>query len=162
SSTEDAPMDRSHLSASQHPAVVRTAGNAALDLLLPTRAGGCGELVTAARTGRTVLKVAILWQPQDGCPVRRGPPSRPAPGRQIYSYMLRAWRFSGPTMSGARYYLHSDARRLSLPGRGDGLVQPLRAQLETLQRHGDRLLAGRAPRCFSLRPARNLELRSGR
>jgi transposase InsO family protein len=32
-----------------------------------------------------------------------------------------------------RYYLHSDAWRLSIPGRRDGLVPPLRAELGTLQ-----------------------------
>src|SRR5207342_2374801 len=30
-----------------------------------------------------------------------------------------------------RYYLHSDAGRVSLPGRGNGLVQPIRSQLGT-------------------------------
>ena len=43
-----------------------------------------------------------------------------------------------------RYYVRSDAGWLPLPGRGDGLVQPFRAQLGTLQHDGDRLLPGRA------------------
>src|SRR5439155_22818928 len=61
-----------------------------------------------------------------------------------------------------RYYVYSDAWRLPLPGGRDGLVQPLRAQLGTLQYDGDRLLSGRAGGGVPLRPTRNLELRSGR
>ncbi len=60
-----------------------------------------------------------------------------------------------------RYYVYSDAWRLSVPGRGDGLVQPLRAQLGAVQYDGNRLLPGRASRGIPLRPTRNLELRSG-
>ena len=60
-----------------------------------------------------------------------------------------------------RYYLPSDAWRLSLFGRGDGLVQPLRTQLGTFQYDGDRVLHSGAGRRVSLRPTRNLELRSG-
>ena len=60
-----------------------------------------------------------------------------------------------------RYYVYSDAWRLPLSGRRHGLVQPLRAQLGTLQHYGDRLLPGRAGERVPLRPTRNLELRSG-
>src|SRR5450759_2830579 len=60
-----------------------------------------------------------------------------------------------------RYYVCSDAGWLSLPGRGDGLVQPFRAQLGTLQHDGDWLLPGGARSRVSFRPARDLELRSG-
>src|SRR6185437_5644916 len=60
-----------------------------------------------------------------------------------------------------RYYLPSDAWRFSLSGRGDGLVQPLCAQLGTFQYDGNGLLPGGAGGRVSFRPARNLELRSG-
>src|ERR1700687_3433926 len=70
-------MDRSRPSAPQHSTAVRTAGSAALDLLLPADAGQCGELAAVARARRTVPEVAVLRQPQDGRRVRRGPPSRP-------------------------------------------------------------------------------------
>jgi len=40
-----------------------------------------------------------------------------------------------------RYYVPSDAWRHPLPGGRNGLVQPLRDQLGTLQHHGDRLLS---------------------
>src|ERR1035437_10108366 len=60
-----------------------------------------------------------------------------------------------------RYYIYSDAWRVPLPGRCHGLVQPLRAELGTLQYHGDRLLSGCAGSRVPLRPTRDLELRSG-
>src|SRR5262249_12249013 len=71
-------MDRFHPSAPQHSTAVRTAGSAALDLLLPAATGESGELTAAAHTRRAVIETAVLWQPQDGRRVRRGPPSRPA------------------------------------------------------------------------------------
>src|ERR1035438_6361130 len=39
------------------------------------------------------------------------------------------------------YYRHSDAWGLPVFGRGHGLVQPLCAQLGTVQHHGNRLLS---------------------
>src|ERR1700674_1088132 len=71
-------MDRSRSSAAHRATAVRTAGGAALNLLPPASAGECGELAAAARARRTVSEVAVLRQPQDGCRVRRGAPSRPA------------------------------------------------------------------------------------
>src|ERR1700730_9098088 len=174
-------MDRSHSSAPQHSTAVRTAGSAALDLLLPAAAGERGELAAVARARRVVPEAAVLWQPQDGRRVRRGPPPRPAadahfgnrsslpqtapesPGSRPpdlpVSVARRSDRAAQPRLE-HRYYVYSDAWRLSLPGCGDGLVQPLRTQLGTFQHHGDGLLSGRARRRVSLRPARNLELRS--
>lgn len=87
--------------------------------------------------------------------------SRPAPGHQIYPYLLRGVEILPKSRLEHRYYLHSDAGQLPLPGRGGGLVQPLRAQLGAVQYNGNRLLPGGAGRCVPLRPARNLELRSG-
>src|ERR1700678_2525848 len=72
-------MDRSCPSAPEHPTAVRTAGRASLDLLLPAAAGERGELAAVARARRVVPEVAVLWQPQDGRQIRRGPPSRSAP-----------------------------------------------------------------------------------
>jgi len=71
-------MDRSHSSAPQHPTAVRAAGPAALNLLLPASAGERGELAAVAYPRRVVSEVTFLWQPEDGRPVRRGSPSRPA------------------------------------------------------------------------------------
>src|SRR5579864_2133195 len=71
-------MDRSRPSPPQHSTAVRTAGSAALDLLLPATAGERGELAAVARARRPLPEVAVLRQPQDGRRVRRGPPSRPA------------------------------------------------------------------------------------
>ena len=66
--------------------------------------------------------------------------SRPVAGHQIYPYLLRGVAIERPNQvwSTDITYL-PDAWRLSVLGRGDGLVQPLRAQLGTLQHHGDRL-----------------------
>src|SRR5579863_3242075 len=175
-------MERSATSAPQYSTAVRTAGSAALDLLLSAAAGERGEPAPDAPARRAVHEAPVLRQPQDGCrvgdqsqtratvdahsghrsslpqtqlePTGAGSRSVPVPA---------AWRRHRKAKSRLehRYYVHSDAGRLSLPGCGDGLVQPLRAQLGTLQHHGDGLLPGRAPRCVPLRTAHNLELRSG-
>src|SRR5277367_2894049 len=175
-------MDRCRPSAPQHSTAVRTVGPAALDLLLPADAGQCGEPAAVARARRTVPEVAVLRQPQDGRRVKRGPPSRPSAdahfgNRSSLSQAAPESPGAGPpdlpvpvarrcdqaAQPGLehRYYLHSDAWRVSLPGRRDGLVQPLRAELGDLQYHGDWLLPGCARRRVSLRPTRNLELRPG-
>src|ERR1700691_4799163 len=175
-------MDRSRPSAAHRATAVRTAGGAALNLLPPASAGECEELAAVARARRAVPKVAVLRQPQDGRRVRRGPPSRPA--ANAHSGNRSSLSQAAPESPGSRppdlsvpvarrgdrapqpglvdrYYLYSDAWWLSVPGRGDGLVQPVRAELGTIQHDGNRLLPGRARRRISLRPARNLELRSG-
>jgi hypothetical protein len=86
--------------------------------------------------------------------------SHPAPGHEIYPAARRLHRTAQPCLE-HQYYLHSDAWRLPLPGGRDGLVQPLRAQLGTLQYDGGRLLFGRAGGSVPFRPTGNLELRSG-
>src|SRR5215471_803138 len=176
-------MDRSRPSASQHSATVRAAGGAALKLLLPAAAGERGELAAVARARRAVPGAAVFRQSQDGCQVRCGSPSRsPADahfrGRGPLSQtqleparpgspdlpIPAAWRgdpAAQPRLE-HRYYVRSDAGRFPVSGRGDGLVQPLRPQLGTVQYHGDRLLSSRAGRRVPLWPARNLELGSGR
>src|SRR5450631_3441718 len=59
-------MDRSHSPAPQHPTAMRTAGIAALDLLLPAAAGERGEPASATETRRVVHGVAVLRQPSHG------------------------------------------------------------------------------------------------
>src|SRR5580658_7219663 len=59
-------MDRSTSSAAHRPTAVRTAGSAALDLLLPAAAGECGEPAADAPARRVVLEMSVLRQPQDG------------------------------------------------------------------------------------------------
>jgi putative transposase len=93
----------------------------------------------------------------------RKPQSKPPGAWSPSLSVLVARRGNPPTQPRLehRYYLPSDAWRLSLLGRGDGLVQPLRAQLGTLQHLGDQLLPNRARRRVPLRSTRNLEFRSG-
>jgi putative transposase len=65
--------------------------------------------------------------------------SRPAPGHQIYPYLLRGVAIERPNQVWSTDITYnSDASWLSLSGRGDGLAQPLCAQLGTVQHHGDR------------------------
>src|SRR5580704_608032 len=175
-------MDRFRPSVPQRSTAVRTAGSAALDLLLRAPAGERGELAPDAKAGPVVHEAPVFRQPQDGRRVRRGSPSRPAADAHLGNRSALPQAASESPGSGPpylsipaarrsdraaqprlehRYYLHSDARRLSVPGGGNGLVQPLRAELGTVQHHGDRLLLGRTRRRVPLRPARNLELRSG-
>src|SRR5689334_4873647 len=59
-------MDRSTTSRSERPTAMRTAGVAALDLLLPAAAGEPGEPASATQTRRAVHGVAVLRQPSHG------------------------------------------------------------------------------------------------
>src|SRR5580700_2993746 len=141
-------MDRSRPSAAHRATAVRTAGGAALNLLPPASAGECEELAAVARARRAVPGVAVLRRPQDGRRVRRGPPSRPAADAHFGNRSPLCETEPEPSGAGSpdlpvpaarrgdppaeprlehRYYLHSGARRISVSGRGDGLVQPLRA-----------------------------------
>src|ERR1700689_1022285 len=175
-------MERS-LSSTPHPSTaMRIAGGAALNLLLPAATGKCGESPPAPRTRPAVPEVSVLRQPQDGRRTESEPQAHPTahapsgdrsslsqtqlepagagpPGLPV-SATRRFDRAAPPSLE-YRYYLYSDARWLPVPGRRDGLVQPLRAQLGTLQYPGDRFLPGGAGGRLPLRPARNLELRSG-
>src|SRR5271163_920211 len=174
-------MDRFTPSPPQHSTAVRTAGRAALDLLPPAAAGERGEPALAAPARPVVHETPVLRQSQDGRGVRRGPPSRAAADAHVGNRSSLSQAALEPSCSRPpdlsipvarrgdrapqpglvdRYYLYSDAWRLSVSGRGDGLVQPLRAQLGAVQYDGNRLLPGRARRRVPLRPARNPELRS--
>src|SRR6187549_1751236 len=147
-------MDRSAPSSPEHPTAVRTAGPAALDLLLPASARERGKLASAATAGPTVSGLAVLRQPQDGRRTGSEPQTRPAadghsghrsplsqtafessgarPRSLPVPAARRDHREAQPSLE-HRYYLRSDAGRLSVPGRRHGLVQPLRAELGTLQ-----------------------------
>src|ERR1700678_2279641 len=175
-------MDRSRSPAPQHSTAVRTAGSAALDLLLPAAAREHGEPATAPPTRPTVSEASVFWKSQNGCRAGGEPQAHPTadahsghrsplsetelepPGAGSPDLPVPAARRGNPSAQPRlehRYYLPSDAWRVSLPGRGDGLVQPLRAQLGTFQYDGNRFLPGGAGGRVSFRPARNLELRSG-
>src|SRR5579864_939222 len=175
-------MDRSPSSAPQHPTAMRTAGSAALDLLLSAAAGERGEPASAPPARPTLHEASVLRQPQNGRRTGSEPQAHPAadayfghrsplsqtqlksPGTRSPDLPVpaarRRDRAAQPRLE-YRYYLHSNAWRLSLPGGCHGLVQPVRTQLGTVQHHGGGLLPRRAQRCVPLRPARNLELRSG-
>src|SRR5216683_3268920 len=72
-------MDRSATSAPQHSAAVRTAGSAALDLLLPAAAGERREPAPAPPARPVVLEAPVLRQPQDGRRAGGEPQTHPAP-----------------------------------------------------------------------------------
>src|ERR1039457_1329878 len=175
-------MDRTATSAPDCPTAVRTARSAALYLLLPAAAGERREPAAAPAAGRTVPGMPVLRQPPHGHHAGGQPQTHPAadahrwhrsplpqtdlesPGAGPRDLPIPAARRLDRTAQPGlehRYYLHSDAWRLPLPGCRHGLVQPLRAQLGTLQYDGDRLLFGGPRRGLPLRPTRDLELRSG-
>ncbi len=176
-------MDRSRSPAPEHPTAVRTAGRAALDLLLPAAAGERGEPAAAPPARRAVPEAPVFRQPQDGRRAGGEPQAHPAADAHSGHRSALSQTELEPSGAGSpdlpvpaarrrdrtaqsrlehRYYLHSDAGRLSLPGRGDGLVQPLRAQLGTLQHDGDRLLSGGAarPRSASASPKSGTPIRA--
>src|SRR5271166_2359480 len=175
-------MDRSQSSASQHSTAVRTVGSAALELLLPAAAGERREPATAPQARPAVHEVPVLRQPKNGFRAEGESQTHPAadapsgdrsplsqtelepPAIRSPDLPVPAARRGDPPAQPRleyRYYLHSDAWRLSVPGRRHGLVQPFRAQLGTVQYDGYRLLPGGTRRSVPLRPTRNLELRSG-
>src|ERR1700681_4936581 len=71
-------MDRSRTSTVDHPTAVRTAGSAAVDLLLRAAAGERGELAAAPAAGRTISRVSVLWQPSYGGDAGGQPQAHPA------------------------------------------------------------------------------------
>src|SRR5215472_355846 len=175
-------MDRSATSALDHPTAVRTAGSAALDLLLPAAAGKRGESASDAAARRMVSEVPLFRQPSHGGQVGSEPQTRPAtngyswnrsslcetqfepPGARSRDLPVPAARgIDRAAQPGLeyRYYVCSDAWRVFLPGGRHGLVQPLRAQLGALQYHGERLLSDGLASRVALRATRDLELRPG-
>src|SRR5690349_7516181 len=173
-------MDRSATSRSERTTAMRTAGVAALDLLLPAAAGERGEPASAAQTRPVVHGVPVLRQPSHGRHPGGQPQANPAAhadfrNRSSLSETEPEPPSAGPRDSSVpaarcldraaqpslehRYYVYSDAGRLPLPGGRDGLVQPLRAQLGTFQHDGSWLLSGRPGDRVPLRSTRDLELR---
>ena len=70
--------------------------------------------------------------------------SRPAPEHRIYPYLLRGLSDrAGQPGVGGRYHLYPDGARVSLPGRGDGLGEPLRAGLAACRICSTRAFASR-------------------
>src|SRR3954454_24602148 len=175
-------MDRSCASEPEHSTAMRTAGSAAFELLLSAAAGERSKSGSAPPTRSVVFEAPLLRQPQNGCRTGSEPQAHPAPdaypghrsplsqtkfkspGAGASSLSVpAAWRGNPPAQPRLehRYYLRSDAWRLSLSSGSDGVVQPLRAQLGTLQHYGEQFLPGCARGRLSLRSTRNLELRSG-
>ena len=152
-------MDRSRPSSPQHSTAVPTAGSAALDLLLPAAAGKRGEPLRLMRKlDQLYMKLPFFGKSQDGR--WGGPSSCPAahadignrsalpqtvsesPGSGPPDLSVPAARHRDQTAQPClehRYYLHSDAWRLPVPSRRDGLVQPFCSQLGTIQHDGDQL-----------------------
>ena len=175
-------MDRPKTFSAQRATAVRTVGNGALQLLLPTARRERGELAAAARTRRVVLTMSIFRQPQNGLQAGRGAragaaadahfghrsslrqaaiePSGAGPRSVSVSAARRCHRTAQSRLE-HRYYVCSDARRLFVFGRGDGLVQPFCAQLGVIEHARNRFLFGRARRRVSLRPTANLQHGSG-
>src|SRR5687767_2270114 len=71
-------MDRSSTSVPDHPTAVRTAGSAALELLLPAAAGERREPAPAPQARPVVLEAPVLRQPQDGRRAGSEPQTHPA------------------------------------------------------------------------------------
>src|SRR5579883_1914059 len=166
-----------------HRAAMRTAGPAAVELLLHATRRERREPAPDAAYRRVVSGAAVFRQPQSGR--RAGRESQtgaaadaldghrsalrqaalePAGGgpRDLSVSAARRGRPSAQSRLEHRYYLRSDARRLSVPGRGDELVQPFRAGLGTVLDPGNRLLRRGAGSGVRLRPAAHFQLRSGR
>src|SRR5881275_1523327 len=164
-------MDRSCASEPEHSTAMRTAGSAAFELLLSAAAGERSKSASAPPARSVVFEAPLLRQPQNGCRAGSEPQAHPAPdaypghrsplsqtkfkspGAGASSLSVpAAWRGNPPTQPRLehRYYLPSDAWRLSLLSRSDGLVQSVRAQLGTLQHLGDQLLPGPAPKAWHL------------
>src|SRR5579859_1692275 len=76
-------MDRSRSSPAHPSTAVRTAGSAALDLLLPAAAGERGEPAADAPARRAVPEAPVLRQPEDGR--RTGHQSQTHPTSDAYS-----------------------------------------------------------------------------
>ena len=88
--------------------------------------------------------------------------SRPDPDHKIHPYLLRNVTILASCAESRlehRYYLHSDAQRVSLPDRRNRLVQPVYSELGTVQYTGGRLLPRRLTRGFPLGPTARLQHR---
>ena len=94
---------------------------------------------------RLVRLEALGPKPKSSRPRRRSTGSTPT--------CCAGWRSTGPTRAclresggvGGEHHIHSDGPRLSLAGRGDGLVQPLRLGVAAIE-HDGHLVLPRRPR----------------
>ena len=154
-------------SASNAGTTMRVARFAALYFLPSACRREQRESGSDAATGRTVSEIAVLRKPQvrraagTRTATTHQPKTRattdavdghrslvPEAESELSSSQTRDLSVSAPrchcqpTQPGLeyRYYLHSDAIGLSVPGGHYGLVQPLRVELESLQYHGGGLL----------------------
>src|ERR1044072_3052665 len=137
-------MDRSNSSTADRSPAMRTAGCAALDLLLPATNRECPKSASASQARPVVYEAPVLRQPQDGRGVGSEPQAHPATNAHPWHRSSLSQTELEPSGAGSsdlpvpaarrcdraaqprlehRYYVHSDAWRLSLPGCGDGLVQ---------------------------------------
>ncbi|HEX4167616.1 MAG TPA: IS3 family transposase [Bryobacteraceae bacterium] len=102
-------MDRSRSLAADHSTAMRVVRSAAFDLLLPAPTRERGNPASTASARPTVSEAPVLRQPRNGCRTGSEPQahpasdeyprhrahypkpnlSRPAPGHQVYPYLLR-------------------------------------------------------------------------
>src|ERR1700733_16055551 len=134
-------MDRSHSPAPQHPTAVRTAGSAAFELLLPAAAGEPREPAAAPPPRPAVSEASVFRKPQNGRRVGGEPQAHPTADAHPGHRSPLSQTELEPSCAGSpdlpvpaarrgdppaqprlehRYYLPSDAWRLSLSGGGDG------------------------------------------
>ena len=67
--------------------------------------------------------------------------SRRSAQHRVYPYLLRGLTIDRPNQVwAARHHLHPDGLGLSLPGRGDGLVQSLRPGVASIEHNGHLVL----------------------
>ena len=175
-------MDRSVSSKPDHSTAMRFTGSAAFELLLSATTGEHTKSASAPPARSVVFETPVFGSRKMAVELkvnrkriqrlmrilgieahyRKPNLSRPAPGHEVYPYLLRGVEILRPTHVWSTDITYiPDAGRLSLRGGGYGLVQPVRPQLGTLQYVGNRLLPDCTSRRVPLRPTRNLELRSG-
>ena len=174
-------------SASKAGTTMRTARVAALYFLPSACRREQGEPGSDAATGRTISGIAVLRKPQVRRAAGTRTATTDQPKTRATTHAVNGHRSLVPEAesesSGSRtrdlsvfapqchcqpahpglehrYYLHSDALGLSVPGGHYRLVQPLRVELGSLQYHGGGLLPICTGGGFMHRQVRDLQLRS--
>lgn len=174
-------------SASNAGTTMRTARVAALYFLPSACRREQGEPGSDAATGRTISGIAVLRKPQVRRAAGTRTATTDQPKTRATTHAVNGHRSLVPEAesesSGSRtrdlsvfapqchcqpahpglehrYYLHSDALGLSVPGGHYRLVQPLRVELGPLQYHGGGLLPICTGGGFMHRQVRDLQLRS--
>src|SRR6516165_8925605 len=87
--------------------------------------------------------------------------SRPSAQHRIDPYLLRGLTIDRPNQVGHRHHLNPDGPGVPLPGRGEGLVQPVRPGLASVEYDGHLVLPRRPRRRPEERAARDLQHRPG-